>query len=685
VIQKDELKISSDAPPRTGNLTNSSWPVWACALAIIIFGALAYSNSFQGAFVFDDVEIAENASLRSLWPLWPSMFAPQNVNRPLIGLSLAINYRISGLEVWSYHAFNLLIHTLAALALFGIVRRALLSERLRERFGEKASALALVSALIWMVHPLQTQSVTYIIQRCESLMGMFYLATFYFAIRSFDSPRKARWRVATIIACVAGMMSKQVMITAPVIVLLYDYIFVSGSIKDALRKRWPLYAGLAATWIVLAALLIASPLNETAGFAVSSVTPWDYFKSEPGVIAHYLRLSIWPDSLVLDYGWPVAKSVGDIAPYATVLGAMVAATIWGAVRRKPVAFPAAWFFITIALTSTLMPFSDLAFEHRMYLPLAGVVTLVVIGGYSVGARLLSRLSLQQEARTRLIRLGALTIVTVMLASLTFLTLRRNVDYHSLLVMWEDVVRKRPENSRGYSNLGKLLADEGRMDEALVYFAKTCEINPHSPYAQNNLGKALTQMDKLAEGESHLLEALWLNPQFADAHSNLGRNLAAQGKLDEALSHINQAIEINPKYSQAYFERGLVLEKQKKYAEAVESYNLTLRLEPDMDGALIRLALALATQDDASLRNPVEAVRLAERAVRLTGGRHPVPLDALATAYAEAGRFPDAIEAAQKAIELASAAGDKKTADAIEARLPLYRDGHTRLEAKLTRN
>ena len=678
-----DFDVSAAAPPQTGDAKNSGWPWWAGALLLVLVGTLAYANSFQGVFVFDDVQILRNAHIRQLWPPWPALLAPENVNRPLIGLSLAINYAISGYEVWSYHLLNLLIHLAAALCLFGIVRRTLLGERLRERFESKATALALVVAMVWTIHPLQTQSVTYVIQRCESLMGMFYLLTLYCAVRSFEAVNKRRWVALAVAACAGGMLSKQVMLTAPLMVWLYDYVFVSGSLVAALRRRWPLYAGLAATWGVLALTIIAAPVNETAGFAVQEVTPWRYFVSEFAVIVHYLRLAVWPSPLVLDYGWPIARSAGEVLPYAITAGALFVATCRALIRRQPLAYAAAWFFVVISLTSTFMPFSDLVFEHRMYVPLAGVVTFAVIGGYVVGERFFRRLS-SLEMR-QLARPAALAACALIVTSFTFLTARRNLDYQNAVAMWKDVVSKRPANVRAHVRLGQLLADQGRLDEALACFDKACALSPHNEIAQSNLGAGLTQLGRLDEGYTHLMEAVRLRPNYADATCNLGRNLAARGRLDEALNYFNRTLASDSQYPEAYFEIGLVMEKQGKFAEAAANYRKALAMDDEMDGVLARLATLLATQDDPSLRNPDEAIRLAAKAVNLTAAQHPVPMNALATAYAEAGRFREAVAVAQKAFEVASTAGDEAMAATLEDHLRLYRAGRARAAAALVKN
>ncbi|HKV38481.1 MAG TPA: tetratricopeptide repeat protein [Blastocatellia bacterium] len=574
----DPATMSNDLPATTRRPAPRG-PHLAYLLGIATIGTLCYLDSFRGAFVYDDQGlIVNNSTLRHLWPPWPAVFDALNVSRPLIGLSNALNYAISGVNPWSYHALNLAIHILAALALFGIVRRTLTTEALAGQFGENASALAAAVAVIWMVHPLQTQSVTYIIQRCESLMGMFYLVTLYCSIRSFDSSRRRLWYAGAIAACAGGMMSKQVMLTAPLAVLSYDFLFVAGSIREALRRHWRLYVGLAATWAILAATLIAAPANDTAGFAVKSISPWDYLKSEFGVLFYYLRLSLWPNPLCLDYyGWPKARGLAEIIPYAIGVIGTAAATIWLFLRRKPSAFLGVWFFLIISMTSSVMPFSDLVFEHRMYLPLASVVALLVLGGYSLGKRLLGRLKAIRPGTGKRI---SLALVTVIVALLGCLTVRRNLDYSSGLGMWRDVVRKRPDNARAHNNLGELLAERGAVADALPEFEDAARLDPFYYDAQNNLGLALAQEGKLDEGKEHLLLALRVKPSEPLAHFNLARVLATQGELDSALAECSQAAKLKPDFAEAHIEMGRILDRQGRFAEGMQEYQIARRLDPD---------------------------------------------------------------------------------------------------------
>ena len=350
---------------------------------IVLAGLAAYSDSFHGPFIFDDRSFIEAPAARSLWPPGPILSG----QRPVVQASLALNRIIGGPGATGYHLFNVAMHLLAALTLFGVVRRTLRMPALRGRFDEKTgAALAFCAALLWALHPLQTEAVTYVIQRTESLMALFYLVTLYCFIRAVKSPDRVAWHIAAVAACALGMGSKEVMVSAPLIVLLYERTFVAGSFREALRRHWGLYLGLAATWLILARSVLEAfgPRAQSAGFNLPGLTSLQYAQSEFGVILHYLRLAFWPAGLCLDYDWPIAKSAADIAPGAIVVGILLAATIWALVRRPVWGFAGAAFFLVLAPTSSIMPIKDLAFEHRMYLPLAALVATVVLAAYRIG-------------------------------------------------------------------------------------------------------------------------------------------------------------------------------------------------------------------------------------------------------------------------------------------------------------
>ena len=556
--------------------------------ALTIFAAcfLAYGNSFSGAFLFDD----RSAHLLGSVQLEPTSLVSKALSstRPVLDLSFILNFFLGGLRVWGYHAVNFLIHLAAALTLFGITQKTLLRFAADHEDPWHALRVAFAIALIWAVHPLQTQSVTYIIQRGESLMGMFYFFTLYAVIRGTDSPSKTWiWYGAAILSCVLGMATKEVMVTAPLTVLLYDRIFLAGSFHAALTKRRVLYAGLFATWIVLFVILTShsSEIGKSVGFGYEKLSWIDYAKTQPAVILHYLRLAFWPRPLILDYAWPVATSIELVLPGLAVVAVLFAATFVGLIRRSALAFPAAWFFLILLPTSSVVPIADLAGEHRMYLPLAGVVPLAVLGADGVIHRLVPSTRLKKWISTTLLFLvaGALSIGTI----------RRNRDYQSEIGIWRDVISKKPENFRAYNNVGVALDGEGKPGEAVTYYSKALELNPSYDRAHFNLGTALDKSGKRDEAVEHYKSAVRINPLNMEAHNNLAVAYVERGELDQALIHYAEVIRLKPAFAEGYFNLGNAWIRKGKPKEALEAYAKAVQLKPGLVQARDGFQRALA--------------------------------------------------------------------------------------------
>ena len=454
-------------------------------LAVVLAGLLAYHNSFFGPFVFDDVfHISENPHIRQLWPPWDAL---SHSSRPVVHLSLAVNYALGGINPWGYHLFNVAVHILVALTLYGVVRRTFLSEPLRPAFGRAASSLAGAIALIWLVHPLQTECVTYTIQRGESLMSLFYLLTLYCVIRSDGASRENWWKIGAVVSCTLGMGCKPVMVTAPLVTLLYDRTFLVKSWRDIGQRRGWLYAGLAASWLLLPPLLANAPTEwkASAGFEFQGIPPLQYALMESVAILHYLRLAFWPHPLCLDYGWgyhwQVVAEAGDVLPDLMVVVALLAGTIWAWNRQPALGFLGAWFFLILAPTSSFMPIADPIAEHRMYLPLAAVVTGVVLVAFVLGKRFL------RNPSGSVLGWVACGFVVVALAGLT---IQRNRDYISDIALWDDTVAECPQNPRAHHNLGFALAQIGKFQEAIGQYEQALRIKPDYADAHYNLGFAL---------------------------------------------------------------------------------------------------------------------------------------------------------------------------------------------------
>ena len=552
-----------------------------CVAALLLAGVLAYANSFSVPFLFDDdASIADNPTIRSLWPPWQALSPPASgetvANRPLVNLSLAINFAFGGLDVRGYHVVNLAIHLCAALALFGIVRRTLSQPVFRTRFSGAAQAIAFVAALWWALHPLQTESVTYVVQRAESLMGLFFFLTLYCFIRSVEAPRPWPWQAGAIAACLLGVATKEVIALAPVLVLLYDRTFIAGSFAAAWRQRGRMHLALAFTWVVLAGMMAGTGWNRggTSGFDVG-VKPWAYWLTQFEAVTRYLWLSVWPHPLVFEYGTFWVKPAAAALPYAVLVVPLAVATLV-ALWRWPVAgFLGAWFFGILAPTSTVPGRVQMIVEHRMYLPLAAILVLTSVGLYKSLPRAF---------------LPAGLVVASLLGLLTGL---RNHDYRNELAIWEDTVVKRPEGARAQGDLANVLATvPGRLPEALAHYEQALRIDPDFAEAHNNLANVLVTIPgRLPEALAHYEQALRINPDFAEAHNDLANVLAAiPGRLPEALAHYEQALRIKPNYAAAHNNLGVFYCRQGRLEEAKEHWERALELDPHFEAARLNLGL-----------------------------------------------------------------------------------------------
>ena len=574
-------------------------PIWLPPALIVLAAFAAYANSFSGPFILDDVSsIAGNPSIRHLWPPSgplspPAGFGLTVEGRPLLNLSLAFNYALSGLHPWSYHALNLLIHLLAGLALFGVIRRTLARVN---GMASDATTAALAVALFWTVHPLQTESVTYIAQRSESLMGLFYLLTLYGFIRLTAGAKSGRrWASFSILFCLCGMATKEVMVSAPVMVLLYDRTFVSGTFCEAWRRHGRIFIGLAATWILLGLLVIQEgSRGGTSGFDVGISAP-AYWLSQLSALARYLQLAACPINLVFDYGTKWVSSFGEVVPAALLVAVLAAGTIWAVLSpdapgaapspvrlRRALGFAGTWFFAILAPTSLVPGNRQTLAEHRMYLALAPLLATAVIAAFWVARRIAT--------------IGPRTALAVLVAAITVLfcglTARRNRDYQSELALFADTAAKRPRNAYALANYGMALLAGGSPAAAVGQFERALQLRPAYPIAENDLGNALLELDRNSEAIAHYRAAVGLNPGFADAHNNLGGALARVGRLSEAESEIKAALSLQPNDAEAHNNLGGILAGTGRLAQAIAQFREALRLDPNYGAARSNLAKAL---------------------------------------------------------------------------------------------
>lgn len=651
-------------------------PVLLAGAAIVLAVVLAYANSLRGPFVFDDVPaITENATLASGWRIDRVLFPPADSTvsgRPLLNASLAVNYAVSGTSVWSYHVLNVMIHAAVALALFGVVRRTWAAwtrnhlkvssgppERDRRAPGGRAATPFLATideptqvgfavALLWGLHPLVTEGVDYVVQRAEALMSLLLLLTLYAFIRAADAARDAmatrappslparaadatvsaegavrrrskRWLAVSFGCCALGMAAKENMAAAPLLVLCYDRTFCSGTFARALRGRPRYYAALATTWLILAALILSTGGNRngTIGFG-TGVPVIAYWVTQAPALLHYVALSLWPAPLVFDYGTPWVASLTQVLLPGVVVAALLATTAWAWVKNRPAGFVGVAALAILAPTSLVPGTAQMIVEHRMYLPLAAVVVLGVLGARAILGR------------------STLILVAAAAPALLAVTAFRNTTYRSEARLWADTAAKRPDNARAYFTLAKGLQDSGRVAAALPLYRKAIAVYPGYVEAHTNLGNALGQLGRPAEAVGEYEAALRLAPNSAVTHNDLGNALCVLGRPAEAVAHYARAIALNPGYREAFINRGTALIEAGRADEAVGDFQHALALAPESAAAHAGLANALVHTG-----HPREAFPHFEAALRADPNNATVRA-LYGNALADANRLDDAL-------------------------------------------
>jgi tetratricopeptide (TPR) repeat protein len=616
---------------------------WLSRAALIAAGLIAFSGAVSLPFVFDDHgSIVENPYITQLSRPLEALRAPVQsafAGRPVVSLTLAINHAIAGLDSRAFHAWNIGVHLLCGLLLFSILRHTLRMPQLAARYGAAADSLAFACALIWLVHPLQTEVVDYVTQRTESTMAFWYLSTLYAAMRAISRTdgRRHAWVAVAIASCLLGAGSKESIATAPIVVLLYDAVFVSGSPLTAIRRRPRLYAGLAASWVVVGAIVASGPRWRSAGLS-SGVSPWVYLLNQPELIVTYLRLVVWPIGQVFDYGLPQRLTLAFVWPYAAVVLAILTATAVAWKRHRELAFLACWFFITLAPTSSIVPIAtEVGAERRMYLPLVALVVLAVLGAY----RLLDVAPRRIASRRRMlggVSVGAVAVVLIAL------TIQRNGEYATEARLWQTVVERRP-HGRAHYNYALELRQLGRRDDALAHFQIALQDTPEAHYA---IGLELDSQGRPEEASEHYRAFVAAKPDDVNApsvHIMLGRSLAAMRRFGPAREQFGIALGMRPANTDARRGMADAWFGEGRYDEAIEAYQDLLARGDDTARAYTSLGISLVGRSRDG-----EAVAAFERAVQLAPNDAAIRSN-LGNALASVGRLDDAASQYREAIRL----------------------------------
>jgi tetratricopeptide (TPR) repeat protein len=574
---------------------------WLWSGLIAAAALAAWWDSFSNPFVYDDFPsiflnptIQGGSSLRQMLSP-PAQGGITVAGRPVLNATLAANWAWGGPEVRGFHVLNLGIHVAAGLLLFGLVRRTLSAGKPNPTEQRCSCLIAGASALWWTLHPVQTESVTYVIQRAESLMGGFYLLTLYAFLRGTQAARPRGWFAVAIAACALGMATKEVMVSAPVAVLAFDRTFLSGTFREAWKRHAKVYLLLAATWIPLA-LLVASTHGRGDGEFNPGVHLSRYLLTQPGAILHYLRLAAWPHPLIFEYGaeW-VAKPL-TVLPQALAVIFLITATTIAFWRWPRIGFLGGFFFAILAPTSFVPGARQTLAEHRMYLALAPVVVLAAWSIVRFGGR------------------ASIAIVLLLGCGLGVATAARNRDYRSGEILWGDTVAKRPGNPVARHNYGMALYQRGRLEEAATQYRAALALAPDYVKAHANLGATLLASGQVAAGIAEYERALSLRPDFEDAHFSLAEALAGSGQWVQAMEEYRTALRLAPEDAPAHLGLARVLAQSGQLDAGIAEATLAAKLDPDNAAPPLELGKMLAQEG----RLP-EAVPPLQRALQLDPG------------------------------------------------------------------
>lgn len=643
---------------------------------------LCYSNSFAVPFVFDDiVNIVNNPSIRNISnffkPLQPSDFEHDfilkgTVTRFIGYLSFALNYELHGLEVWGYHAFNLLIHIVSAVGVYCLV---ILLMQSQSGFSQQDKRLvAIFTALLFACHPIQTQAVTYIVQRFASLASMFYVLAVVFYLL-YRQRHALTFYLLSLLCTVSAMKTKEIAFTLPFMLVAVEYIFCEGSFKRRIIMLLPFLASV----LIIPLSIIDTSDSITQSLAEASqlekgISRLDYLLTQFSVIVKYLQLLILPIGQNLDHDHPVLKSLSDVWLYLlllTCLGAMAVIALFKGIRQKNLSytlmgFGIIWFFVTLSIESSIIPITDVMFEHRLYLPSVGFFLSVVVGLHAI----CSRYSVQIKYLAI-----CLSMVVVILAILTY---NRNTIWQSRESIWADAAAKSPNKARTLVNYGVALLDKGSFSEARDVFERATRLQSNYARAWGNLSSAylglkdyenariaaskailffnkepdfhfnlaisLIGLSRHKEAVDAFITALKLKPTYVNALMPLASTLIHLPD-DEALQYHNEAYKLNPQYAKELNKICIAYYKQGSFKKAKGCYLTVISLDDQYPA--VHYNLGLLHLDEGRYN---DAIREFSKALSIDPNIAIAYLD-LGTAYQKLGNTKQACEAYSKALTL----------------------------------
>jgi protein O-mannosyl-transferase len=663
--QRDRVRggPAAAAAEPTPAVSRLKYPWWIAAIVVVTI--VAFLPAVSAPFQLDDVSsIPGNPTIRTFST---AMFSPPGgglavSGRPVVNASLAINRALNASfgadnagangqsSTVGYHVVNLLLHLLCGLVLFGIVRRTIEVGRGLEPWRRDAEAIALAVTALWMVHPIQTEAVDYVIQRTELLVSLCYATTLYASIRAWSAStgtRRRAWYTLSAVACLLGMGSKEVMISAPVIVMLYDRAFRAESWREqfgARTGRRAFYMVLIATMAWVVVLAAGGARSTTAGFG-TGLAWYRYLYTQAWAIARYVRLLFWPRGLIYDYGQePLTGPAG--VPGLMLLAAFGAATMvaWTRERWRRFGFAGAWFFLLLGPSSSVVPIrTEIAAERRVYLASAAVIVIVVVAAFALLRRLEAVPSRSDAVLGGRVRFAGRAVCALVVALLAAVTYRRSMLYRDPEALWRDTLAKRPGNARAYDNLAAVILqqDSTRRPEAERLLRQAIATDTMYLMAFTNLADIDMQRGQTTEARSLLERVLRIQPNLVDANARLAGVMVKEGQYARAIPILERVAAARPTddilvdLATAYMASG-------RADDATNALRRAVELNPARADAAAYLGAQLLQSG-----HPDQAIQYLETATRAPGAQ-AMTFALLSLSEAQVGNQPQAVSAATAA-------------------------------------
>ncbi|MDY6905809.1 MAG: tetratricopeptide repeat protein [Thermodesulfobacteriota bacterium] len=548
-----------------------------CTIAIIVLtGILIYSNTFGVPFVFDDVpNIIDNPHIR-MTALTPEQLAdavqgPAG-HRPLAYLSFAFNYFFHEYHVFGYHLINLIIHLITGLLVFLTARQTLRLTGTDNRF------IPVLAAVLWLVSPVHTQAVTYIVQRMTAMATMFYLLALFLYIKAriiqtntkMQTKRAALFFVASLLSWICALGAKEIAATLPVFVFLYEWFFFQNLDTDWLRRQTVWILGLCVVVTFIAFYYLGTtPLERILKvYNYRDFTLVQRLLTEPRIVLYYLSLLAFPHPGRLNLNYYISVSTSLINPVTTLFSilaliAFFAVAIISAKKNRLLSFAILWYLGNLVIESSFIGL-ELIFEHRAYLPSIFVFIATT-------ALLTSRDK----------RASAVTLLCALIIISGFWTYQRNKTWADKISLWGDASAKASRNPRPHNNLGMALQKKGLYKLAMEKYKKAISVDPTYENAYNNMGFALLENGSPDEAIPYLITALKIRPTFKDAHNNIAVAYHRTGNTEKAIAHCKTGLAIDPDFTKIRNTLGVIYLGQSKLKQAADCFTTVLKSQPGL--------------------------------------------------------------------------------------------------------